>query len=185
MSHKISSPAKQKILLLLLSGVALGCSGSPRQYFRTIKRANKAWKSIDEQYLKRIIREFYRERLVERIENENGSTRIVITEKGREKALEFKIHTMRIAKPSRWDGKWRVVMFDVPEKKKRHRDVLREKLQDLKFLELQKSVLVHPYPCLDEINFIVEYYGMRKFVRCAEMINLTNEAELKLHFKLK
>jgi CRISPR/Cas system-associated endoribonuclease Cas2 len=185
MKRKISSPIKQKILLLLGAGVALGFAGTPRQYFRVLKTATRAWKSIDEDYLRRTVREFYRERLVSRVENSDGTTSIVLTEKGKLRILEFNIYQLKIEKPTKWDGKWRVVMFDIPEKMKSKRDVLREKLKDLKFLELQKSVFVHPYPCLEEINFLAEFYQIRKFVKCGELTQLTNEAELKIHFKLK
>lgn len=34
-------PVKKKILLVLLGGVALGLSGSPKQYFRTLKSNKK------------------------------------------------------------------------------------------------------------------------------------------------
>ncbi len=185
MSRKIQSPIKQKILLLLGAGVALGLAGSPRQYFRVLKIAKRDWKSIDENYLRRTVREFYQQRLVRGIKNSDGSVKIVITEKGKKKILDFHIHQIKIKKPSHWDGKWRLVMFDVPEKLKYRRDVLREKLKELNFFELQKSVFVHPYPCLDEINFIVEFYEIRRFVRCGDAMNLTNEAGLCLHFKLK
>ena len=39
------------------------------------------------------------------------------------------------------------------------------KLKELGFLELQKSVLVLPYECEDEINFIMEVFLIRPFVR--------------------
>jgi DNA-binding transcriptional regulator PaaX len=185
MRKKIQSPIKQKILLLLGAGVALGLAGSPRQYFRVLKIAKRDWKSINENYLRRTVREFYQERLVKGIENSDGTVKIVITEKGKKKILAFRINQISIKKPAHWDGKWRLVMFDVPEKLKYRRDILREKLKELNFFELQKSVFVHPYPCLDEITFVVEFYEIRSFVRCGDVTKLTNEAELRLHFKLK
>lgn len=183
--RRMISPTKQKILLLLGAGVALGFSRTPRQYFRVLKTATRYWRSIDEKYLRKVVGEFYCDRLVRKIERKDGTVEIVLSEKGKKKILEFKINEIRIKKPVKWDGKWRIAMFDVPEKLKYQRDVLREKLKDLKFYELQKSVFVHPYPCLDEINFVTEFYDMRRYVRCGEMANLTNEAQLKLYFKLK
>lgn len=185
MARRILSPTKQKILILLGTGIALGFSGSPRRYFHVLKTAKRAWKSVDENYLRRTVREFHRDRLVQGVENEDGSMNFVITEKGKKRLLEFHINDIRIKKPIRWDGRWRAVMFDIPEKLRYKRNVLREKLKELKFYELQKSVFVQPYPCLDEINFIVEFYQIRKYVKCADMENVTNEAELRLHFKLK
>ena len=51
--------------------------------------------------------------------------------------------------------------FDIPEKLKRAREVLRDKLKDIGFIELQKSVFAHPFECEDEINFIVEVFQIR------------------------
>lgn len=84
----------------------------------------------------------------------------------------------------RWDKKWRVVFFDIPEKRRAERNVLRDKLKELEFREIQKSVFIHPYPCFDEIDFVVEYFQLRNLVRYGEMVNLSNEAELRLKFQL-
>ncbi len=91
---------------------------------------------------------------------------------------------MQIKKSAIWDRKWRVVFFDIPEKKRKARDALRNKLRELGFRELQKSVFVHPYSCQSEIDFIVEFFEIRPYVRYGELTNLTNEAELKLRFDL-
>ncbi len=45
-------------------------------------------------------------------------------------------------KKEKWDGKWRIVIFDIPEANKRVRQVLRETLKVLEFWPLQKSVWV-------------------------------------------
>lgn len=55
-----------------------------------------------------------------------------------------------IPMPVRWDGKWRLVMFDVPEKRKKVRDTLRMLLRNAGFIHFQDSAWVQPYPC-DEL----------------------------------
>lgn len=52
--------------------------------------------------------------------------------------------------PVRWDGKWRVIMFDVPEKRKKIRDTLRMLLRSAGFVHFQDSAWIQPYPC-DEL----------------------------------
>ncbi|HDZ85162.1 MAG TPA: CRISPR-associated endonuclease Cas2 [Candidatus Moranbacteria bacterium] len=183
--RKIRSPLKRKALLLLMSGLALGLTHSSRTQKYIFKNLVREWKNIDRQYLYRIIHDFKYERLVDYRESKDGTVKIVLTEKGRNKALSFKIDEMKIKKPMRWDKKWRVVMFDIPEKRRRERDAIREKLKNLGFHELQKSVFVYPFSCRDEIDFIVEYFQIRNCVRYGELANLTNGAELKLHFGLK
>ncbi len=182
---KISSPTKRKVLLLLQAGLALSLSPSPKTDFYIFKQLAKEWKEIDRQYLYRIVREFYNERLVNWQEKEDGTIKVVLTEAGKKKVLEYNIDEIKIKIPPQWDEKWRLVIFDIPEKRRQARDALRLKIKELGFYEMQKSVFVFPFECRDEIDFIVEFFDIRPFVRYAEMTNLTNEAQLKLHFDLK
>jgi hypothetical protein len=180
----IRSPIKKKILILLAGGVALGLARNPRSQKYMFKQIHRELKEVDRRYLMKIINEFKRDRLVDYREKGNGNVEIILSEKGRKKVLEFDIDKIKIIKPICWDKKWRVVFFDIPEKRRAERNVLREKLTELGFKELQKSVFVHPYPCLDEINFITEYFQLRNLVRYGEMINISNEEEFRLKFKL-
>ena len=182
--RRIISPTKQKVLLLLLSGLVIGLSHSPTAPKRVFCALKKDWREINRSYLYRIIKEFHQERLVEYAERDDGTINIVITEAGREKALSFKIDSLKIKKSPIWDKKWRLVSFDIPEYLSNVRATLREKLQELGFKQLHKSVFIFPYPCEDEINFLVEFFNLRSYIRYAEVTKLTNEAELKLNFEL-
>src|SRR3989338_2217160 len=95
---------KQKILLLLSSGVVLGFSRSPKNYFKIMESFPSAWKEINKNRLYRIIREFYNERLIDFKENKDGLAKIIITKEGEKKALKFKIDEMEIKKLAKWKG---------------------------------------------------------------------------------
>ena len=43
----------------------------------------------------------------------------VLTAEGKAKAMRYKIEETKIQKQKRWDRKWRLVMFDVPEEKRK------------------------------------------------------------------
>jgi DNA-binding transcriptional regulator PaaX len=175
---------QQKVLLLLLSGLALGLSGSPRKSFQILKAIKKDWKEIETRALRQAIKTLYKSKLIDEKENEDGTTTLILTDKGKEKALTFQIDEMEIKKPKRWDNKWRIVLFDIPENRKKIREALRYHLKNLEFFEFQKSVFVHPYPCQDEIDYIIELYNIRKFVRFIIADSLDNELHLKKHFNL-
>jgi len=175
---------KQKILLLLFAGVALGFSRSPKNYFKILENIPAAWKEIKRKRLYEVVREFYNGRLIDYKEDNDGNIKIVLTKEGRKKALQFKFEEMQMKKPGKWDKKWRIVIFDIPEKKKKIREVLRKKLKDLGFRELQKSVFVHPFECEEEIDFIVEVFQIRPYVRFIRAESITNKEQLKLKFKL-
>jgi DNA-binding transcriptional regulator PaaX len=110
--------------------------------------------------------------------------RIEISEKGKKKILEYQFEDMKIPKPERWDGKWRVVAFDIPEKKRIARDALRRKFKQLGFFKLQKSLFAYPYPCREEINLIAEIYEIQPCFIFIETSYIDKEKLLLKHFGL-
>jgi hypothetical protein len=182
--RKMTSPIKQKALLLLLGGVGLSLVRSAGKQKYILKQIGKEWRQIDRQYLYQILHEFYYERLVDYKENRDGTINIIITEQGKKRALVFDYDRLKLSKQSRWSGTWHLVLYDIPEGRKRVRDAFRQKLVELGFYEWQKSVFVYPFSCRDEINFVVEFLEIRPYVRYGELRSPTNEAELKLHFHL-
>ncbi len=172
---------QKKILLLLLGGLTLGLSASPSRYYRTLRLIGKEWQRLNRENLWRSIRSLYQSKLLEEKENPDGSITLVLSKSGEKVVLKYKLDEIKIKPQTKWDGKWRLVTFDVPESKKRARNALRFRLRQIGMKWYQKSVFISPYPCEDELEFIVEFYQIRPFVRkiIAEFID--NE----LHFKQK
>src|SRR3989344_3757136 len=54
----------------------------------------------------------------------------------------------------RWDNQYRLVMFDIPQSRRRTRDRLREMMAAFGFMRLQDSVWVSPYDCEDLIALV-------------------------------
>jgi len=183
-TKRIYSPWKKKLLLFLLGVLTAGATRSPRKINMLWSSLPKEFKKIDRKYLSQLIQEFYRDRLVDMIDTSDEETQIVITEHGKLHAMRFKIDDMKFLPPKYWDGKWRIVVFDIPEKMRKARNELRHKLKNLGFYELQKSVLVFPYDCKSEVDFLVEFFRARPYVRYGCLESITNEAELKQHFDL-
>ncbi|MBU2109720.1 hypothetical protein KKB71_02065 [Patescibacteria group bacterium] len=184
MPRKLGSTQK-KILILLFGGLALGLSRSPKTSFQIIKEMKKEWNWINQQNLKRAIKKLYESKLVKEKENPDGTVTLILTEKGKEKALTYNLDEMKIEKPKAWDKKWRIVLFDVPEKARKTRDAFRQHLKQLNFYEFQKSVFIHPYDCKDEIEYLIEFYNARRFIRFVVADSLDNELHLKNHFNLR
>jgi uncharacterized protein (UPF0333 family) len=177
-------PNQKKVLLLLLAGVGLSVARSPSQYFRVIKSVKSEWDKINYLALRRSIASLYKSKLVKEIENFDGSITMILTDKGRKKAITFNIDNMEIRKPNKWDKKWRLIIFDIPEKKRGARDALRETIKRLGFYELQKSVFVFPYPCQSELDFVIEFFDIRPHVRIAIVISFDNEQHLQKVFNI-
>lgn len=94
----------------------------------------------------------------------DGDLILTLTEKGKKKALKFNIDEMKIKIPNKWDGIFRVVVFDIPERNRDARNIFRKKLKDLGFYQMQKSVFVHRFECREEIDFLRHELGVAPFV---------------------
>ncbi|MEK7500526.1 MAG: hypothetical protein AAB642_00155 [Patescibacteria group bacterium] len=177
-------PNKKKVLLLLFGGVGLSLAKTPGQYFKVVKGVSEEWQKINYQALRRAIKSLYESKLVNERDNPDGTLTIVLTNKGKEKALTYNIDTMTIAQPKRWDGQWRLVLFDIPERRREARDALRSTLRRLGFYEYQKSAFIYPYQCQEEMDYIIEFFRIRPYVRLITARKLDNELHLKDIFGL-
>lgn len=84
----------------------------------------------------------------------------------------------------KWDGKWRILFFDIPEKKRRYRDELRLMLKAVGFREFQKSVWVYPHKVPDFLKEILFEEGMKQYTRLITAIDIEYDKDLKRLFKL-
>lgn len=98
---------------------------------------------------------------------------IIITKKGLEKI--FKVAFRKIKKHQRKDGKYLMVVFDIPETKRTLRNLFREILQDLGFKFFQKSIWISPFDVLKELQEIIKNWDLEDYVK----IFLIEEMELR------
>lgn len=80
----------------------------------------------------------------------------------------MKINPVKI----KWDGKWRVVVFDIPEKNRRVRQALRMGLRMLEFKPLQKSVWVSKVDCTRELRSYIRELSLSSYVLVFETKDL-------------
>lgn len=111
--------------------------------------------------------------------------RVVLTERGRKIVEEIEFGEYVIPEPAFWDGKWRVLIFDITERRRLVRDQLRRLLQGAGFVRVQDSVWLYPYPCDEFISLVRAHLKsgvgeMRSFVAEA----LESDKALREHFRL-
>jgi hypothetical protein len=174
----------RQILTLLLMGISLGLTMSVRRHFWILDSIPKELKKVKKKYLNRAIRRLYDSKLVEIKEDKNGNTILVLSEEGKKKILIYNIENLKLKRQSKWDGHWRLFIFDIPEKFKRERYILSKKLKEIGMYQLQKSVYVYPFECKDELEFIIEYFGLRPYVRFGLLKEIDNELHLRKIFNL-
>ena len=142
-------------------------------------------------YRDRFRKSYLRRRFNEMIENglifinkENGKNYARPTKKGEEKLTRYEFGELTVAKPKHWDGKWRLVIFDIREKRRSTRDLLRQQLQGLGLIRLQNSVWVHPYD-FSEVTVLFKADTMLgKDILFLTVEELENDAWLRKHFGL-
>ncbi len=114
---------------------------------------------------------------------EKAETEFVkLTKQGQLQALLIKA---RMKKPQKWDGKWRLIIYDIPEDSREHREMFRRLLKHNGFYKLQASVFISPYPFNREALAYLKQTGLSKYIRIARVDELDEQDDLKKYFELK
>ena len=154
--------------------------GNAVQVFKMFKGSNKYSKN----QIRSTFQSLKNQKLIEYVFDRNGQTIVKITKRGEVKIRAFTLDLIEIKKQNEWDGKWRMVMYDLPVRFKKGREALRYYLRDLGFYQFQKSVWVCPYPCEDEIVFIADFFGVGRYVEILTVESMLHEEKLKKYFNL-
>ncbi|MFH0936670.1 MAG: CRISPR-associated endonuclease Cas2 [Candidatus Daviesbacteria bacterium] len=139
----------------------------------------KKWRDVNKRDLGIIIKRLERQEMIA-ISEKGRKTKIEITEKGKRRLLEYDFENLQL-KAKKRDGKWRLIIFDIPEDKKGNRDALRRKLLQLGCIRLQDSVFACAFPCKKEIDFLSHYLDISDFVTLVSVDKI--ERGEKLLFK--
>lgn len=114
---------------------------------------------------------------------EDGKRFARITEKG-ELILQMESEKTAIMKKRKWDRRWRVVIFDIPERRKNIRDRLRLFMNEYGFVRIQDSVWIYPYDCEDLIALAKANFRVGADVLYMIVERLERDKYLREHFKL-
>jgi DNA-binding transcriptional regulator PaaX len=118
------------------------------------------------------------------VSEKNRQHVLTLSEKGKKRVLQFDLDKIVINRPRKWDGYWRLVLFDIPEKHKMGREALRSKLKQLGFFPLQKSCFIYPFDCKSEITFISEIFEVALYVNFILVKELEGATQLVKDFNL-
>ncbi|MDP3646429.1 MAG: hypothetical protein Q8R25_05060 [bacterium] len=111
--------------------------------------------------------------------------RLHLTDKGKTALRAHRIRAFDLPKPKKWDKKWRVLIFDIPEYRGSLRDKIRHTLQLIGFIRLQNSVWVYPYDCEDLITLLKADFRIGKDMLYMIVDSIEHDKELRREFYLK
>ncbi|HEY4501671.1 MAG TPA: CRISPR-associated endonuclease Cas2 [Candidatus Paceibacterota bacterium] len=126
-----------------------------------------------------------RARLVARglLKYEHGKLRL--TPKGKAQLRRLRLLDYKLKKPKRWDKKWRVLIFDIPERRKVTRNRVRAVLSRLGFERLQDSVWVYPYDCEDVLTLLKADLRVGKDMLYMVVDSIEYDGHLRARFALR
>ena len=107
-----------------------------------------------------------------------------LTQKGEDKLRKFELLDYKLKKPKKWDKKWRMLIFDIKEERKRTREKIRFTLKRIGFLRLQDSVWVYPYDCEDLVTLMKADFKIGRDLLYLIVDTIEGDIKIKNYFKL-
>lgn len=183
-----SAPATAgKFLLMTLSLGGIVVSGAIAPGLFHLFKNERYSRKYSKNQLRNSFYNLKRNKLIKIVGVKGDNFKIELTNTGQKRVREFYFAKLAIQKPAKWDGKWRVFIFDIPTRPKIYnqaREALRKKIKELGFYQMQKSVWVYPYECTDEILFVAELFYVQKYIEILTVEKLLHEDRIKKVFSL-
>lgn len=178
---------KDTLLKVAVSG-ALVAAATTSPYFlhRVVKQYFKDKDKNAAQRRARRLKELEKRKLLDFKERSDGSVEIKLSHQGKELVRRYNLEDMKLKKPKQWDGKWRIVIYDIPTSKRKASSAFSAKMKSLGMYQLQRSVWVSPYDCLEEIEFLCSVFEIdsNKCVSYITATEISNASEVKKFFNL-
>jgi len=148
--------------------------------FETKYAWGKRLRNIDRPQFERGVRHLIKRGMLE-VTLKNNQKFFKLTQAGQ---LEVLLIKAKQFSKHKWDGKWRLIMFDIPEAHKDKRHLFRALLKANGFYKLQASVYISPYELKREAVVYLNRTGLIEFIRILRVDEIDNDKSLKKHFNL-
>jgi DNA-binding transcriptional regulator PaaX len=118
-------------------------------------------------------------------EHTRSGSRLRLTKKGEQVAQDMYAEERALPNiPRRWDRKWRIIIFDIWERRRAVRDQLRMLLRRVGFVKMQGSVWVYPYDCEEIHMFAKTHFRVGGGMIYIIADEIENDTRLLKHFNL-
>jgi CRISPR/Cas system-associated endoribonuclease Cas2 len=115
----------------------------------------------------------------------DGKGFVHLTEKGRLELNRLESNEYKVTIPKKWDGRWRVIIFDIKEERKNLRAKIRRTLVCMGFKRLQDSVWLFPYDCEDLITLLKADFKIGKDLLYMIVEKIENDKSLREWYGLR
>ena len=150
-----------------------------------LKSATNMTKKEKERKILRSLKNLEKKQIIS-LEEKDDKVFVYLKDKNHPKIVEYSIKKLLDFKKKnkKWDGRWFMVFFDVPEIQRNKRDYLRSFLRRLGFYPYQKSVYIFPYECEKEVSLIKKIVEGAKYMKYIIAERIEEEDKIKKYFEL-
>lgn len=110
---------------------------------------------------------------------------LTLTKKAQKRFHKITLAEAIISPQEVWDKKWRIIMYDIPQKNAQARKLLSKLLRQMGCFQLQKSVWITPFPCLELIENIAAQLEVSHYVSYFDTEHINNAGVLRERFQKK
>ena len=161
----IESFSHHLLTALFIGGVVLVAATNPYFGIKAVGIIQKELKRRKWNQLRNDLYYLKRKGFIDVESNQDGTYTVRTTKSGRKQAHRYDIDNLSIETPKRWDGYWRLVIFDIPAYKQKARFALLAKLKNFGFIMLQRSIWAYPFECKKEIAVLAKAFKIEGYVQ--------------------
>lgn len=146
-------------------------------YVQIDERVQKVFDLTFNQKTRGTLSGIMKEGLIEKNKEESSDTgSYKLTEKGFSE-LCFQFPLFRFLKDT-WDGKWRVISYEIPEKKREMRDRLRREMQGWGLGPWHRSFWLTPHPVLEHLKDLVSQKEEEQYIQAFQADHTFGDKEV-------
>ncbi len=179
--------------ILEIIGLTLIAGGNPlrptlslsvREIIKILKEVKRL--NVEEEKIKKSLKSLERKEIIN-LEEKDDQVFVQLKDKNNPTVMKYSIKALLDfkKKEKKWNGKWFLVFFDVPEIQKNKRNYLRNFLIKIGFYQYQKSVYIFPYECEKEVTLIKKIVEGAKYMKYIIAEKIEDESSIKTFFNLK
>ena len=172
-----------RILKMIALGVliiGIGAAPSPRAIGKILHELMLGDTAENRRYANRKIKQLKQRGFLKK-----RGVRYAVSDKGSRVLSEDEISNLQISRPQTWDGKWHLIMFDIPMQESTARKSLNSTLLRMGLVQYQQSVLIYPYPIKKILLEVCRFYKVTRYVSFVSADTVDGAEELKRIFKLR
>jgi DNA-binding transcriptional regulator PaaX len=188
-NHRVNRDTVLKATILALAvpiilSSPIGTRRATQQFSRELRKhlKRREEKKFSPENVRQALYRIKREGYYRQIQGRDGKIHFELTAQGEKLLHKYQFSELGPKAPSKWDGKWHLVSFDIPQRANYAREILRDKLKRMGFFRVQQSLWVHPYDCTKELDFIIDFLHIEGYV-LEFRVKVERDERMKAYFQ--